>query len=127
MTKDWKRWKALREAPPRGRIPKHLTATQRMERKLRTKRGAALYTKRSQTVEPVFGRIKDTRGLDGFCRRWLSSCDSEWAVICAGAQPAEVAGQRQGELELSEKGGKGGDAHPPENVTLFFNDVPRPT
>lgn len=53
-----------------------------MERKLRTKRGASLYTKRSQTAEPVFGQIKDTRGLDGFCRRGLSLCDSEWAVIC---------------------------------------------
>lgn len=83
-TKDWKRRKALRRMPPpRGRIPGHLTATQRMERKLRTKRGAALYAKRSRTVEPVFGQIKDTRRLDGFCRRGLSPCDSEWSVICA--------------------------------------------
>jgi len=73
-TKDWKRRKAMREEPPpRGRIPKGLTATQRMERKLRTKRGAALYKKRAQTVEPVFGQIKDARGLDGFCRRARAS------------------------------------------------------
>jgi len=121
-TKDWKRRKALREAPPpRGRIPKHLTATQRMERTLRTKRGAALYTKRSQTVDPVFGQIKDTRGLDGFCRRGLSPCDSEWAVICASAQPAEVVPQRQGELKLSEKGVD----TPPESVILFSNPACR--
>jgi len=83
-TKDWKRRKALREeSPPRGRIPKGLTATQRMERKLRTKRGAALYRKRAQTVEPVFGQVKDARGLDRFCRRGDTACDSEWAVICA--------------------------------------------
>jgi len=83
-TKDWKRRKALREAsPPRGRIPKGMTATERMERKLRTKRGAALYKKRAQTVEPVFGQIKDARGLDGFCRRGETACKSEWAVICA--------------------------------------------
>ena len=83
-TKDWKRRKALREeSPPRGRIPKGLTATERMERKLRTKRGAALYKKRAQTVEPVFGQIKDTRRLDGFCRRGELACESEWAVICA--------------------------------------------
>jgi transposase len=83
-TKDWKRRKALREEPPpRGRIPKGLTATQRMERKLRTKRGAALYRKRAQTVEPVFGQIKDTRRLDRFCRRGETACDSEWAVMCA--------------------------------------------
>ena len=83
-TKDWKRRKALREEPPpRGRIPNGLTATERMERKLRTKRGAALYKKRAQTVEPVFGQIKDTRRLDRFCRRGEAACDSEWAVICA--------------------------------------------
>ena len=83
-TKDWKRRKALREEPPpRGRIPKGLTATERMERKLRTKRGATLYKKRAQTVEPVFGQIKDTRRLDRFCRRGEAACDSEWAVICA--------------------------------------------
>ena len=83
-TKDWKRRKALHEkAPPRGRIPKRLTATERMERKLRTKRGAALYKKRAQTVEPVFGQIKDIRRLDRFCRRGETACDSEWAVMCA--------------------------------------------
>jgi hypothetical protein len=83
-TKDWKRRKALREEPPpRGRIPKRLTATERMERKLLTKRGAALYRKRAQTVEPVFGQIKDARGLDRFSRRGDSACESEWAVMCA--------------------------------------------
>jgi len=83
-TKDWKRRKALREQPPpRGRIPTGLTATERMERKLRTKRGAALYKKRAQTVEPVFGQIKDVRRLDRFSRRGEAACESEWAVICA--------------------------------------------
>jgi len=83
-TKDWKRRQALREEPPpRGRIPNGLTATERMERKLRTKRGAALYKKRAQTVEPVFGQIKCGRGIDRFSRRGETSCESEWAVICA--------------------------------------------
>ena len=83
-TKDWKRRKALREEPPpRGRIPKGLTPTERMERKLRTKRGTSLYRKRAPSVEPVFGQIKDTRGLTGFCRRGLSACLSEWSLICA--------------------------------------------
>lgn len=37
-TKDWKRRKEFREqGPPRGRIPKHYGAKERMERKLRTK------------------------------------------------------------------------------------------
>jgi len=58
-TKDWKRRKALRESPPpRGRIPKGLSATERMERKLRTKGGSAEYRWRGRTIEPVFGQIK---------------------------------------------------------------------
>jgi hypothetical protein len=55
-TKDWKRRKELREkGPPRGRIPESYGPKERMERKLRTKRGKRIYRKRSQTVEPVFG------------------------------------------------------------------------
>ena len=55
-TTDWKRRKELREkGPPRGRIPESYGPKERMERKLRTKRGKRIYRKRSQTVEPVFG------------------------------------------------------------------------
>ena len=39
---------------PRGRIPKGLSPWGRMERKLLTKRGRALYKKRGVLVEPVF-------------------------------------------------------------------------
>ncbi len=83
-TKDWKQRKAMREQPvPRGRIPANLSPRERMERKLLTQRGRALYKKRSQTVEPVFGQIKDARGCDRFMRRGQSACDSEWKLICA--------------------------------------------
>ena len=62
-TKDHKQRKLLREAPvPRGRTPKDLSCRERMERKLLTKRGRALYKLRGRTVEPVFGQIKDARG-----------------------------------------------------------------
>ncbi len=81
--KDWKRRKEMREAPPpRGRIPKHLSATGRMERKLRTKRGSSEYKKRSQTIEPVFGQIKSGLGLDAFYGRELVSASGEWHLIC---------------------------------------------
>ena len=82
--KDWKQRKALREQPPpRGRYPKGLTARDRMERTLLTKRGRRLYKKRGQTVEPVFGQIKSARGCDGFMRRGKAACDSEWKLLCA--------------------------------------------
>jgi len=82
-TKDWKQRKAAREAsPPRGRIPQHLSATQRMERKLRTKHGREDYKKRSQTIEPTFGQIKSGRRIDSFYGRQLASVQGEWNLIC---------------------------------------------
>ncbi len=81
--KDWKRRKELREEPPpRGRIPKHLSAMERMERKLKTKRGSAEYKMRSQTIEPVFGQIKSGRGIASFYGRDLASAKGEWDLIC---------------------------------------------
>jgi transposase len=69
--------------PPRGRIPTNLSIMGRMERRLRTKRGKALYRQRSQTVEPVFGQIKCPRGITRLLRRGLTAADSEWKLICA--------------------------------------------
>jgi hypothetical protein len=54
-----------------------------MERKLLTKRGRALYKKRGQTVEAVFGQIKDARNIRCFMRRGLEACSQEWKLICA--------------------------------------------
>ena len=82
-TKDWKQRKAMREqGAPRGRIPKHLSPRDRMERKLLTKRGSSLYKLRCQMVEPVFGQIKSRVG-DTFMRRGLEAVQSEWRLICA--------------------------------------------
>jgi transposase len=81
--KDWKQRKDLAEAPPpRGRIPNDLTEREQMERKLRTTRGKKLYKKRSQVVEPVFGQIKDARGITTFLRRGYEACAAEWKLIC---------------------------------------------
>jgi len=66
------------DAPrPRGRIPKGLSKTQRMDRKLRTKRGERLYRKRGGSIEPVFGQQRQ-RGAGRFRRRGLRACNSEW-------------------------------------------------
>jgi transposase len=103
--KDWNQRKALREQPPpRGRCPKGLTARDRMERTLLTKRRRRLYKKRGQTVEPVFGQIKSTRGCDRFMRRGRQACDGEWTLLCAThnllklwqSGKAAWAGQRRG-------------------------------
>ena len=67
---------------PRGRIPKELSVKERMRRKLRTKRGSAKYELRKQTVEPVFGQIKQVRGFRTFLLRGLENVKGEWQLIC---------------------------------------------
>ena len=68
---------------PRGRMPKDLSTKDRMKRKLLTKRGRAIYAMRKAIVEPVFGQIKQGRGLRQFLLRGLEKVKAEWALICA--------------------------------------------
>jgi transposase len=68
---------------PRGRIPAHFTARQRMERKLLTKAGRAAYRLRQQVVEPVFGQIKN-KGLVRLLLRGEEKCRAEWLLHCTG-------------------------------------------
>lgn len=70
------------EPPPRGRIPSRATIQDRMARKLRTKKGKLEYSKRKETVEPVFGQIKEARGLRRFLLRGLEAVQAEWSFIC---------------------------------------------
>jgi hypothetical protein len=48
-----------------------------MKRKLRTKRGRAIYAKRGASVEPVFGQMKDRQGAGQFSMRGLGACQGE--------------------------------------------------
>ena len=82
--KDREQRAALRDAPPpRGRVPKGLTARERMDRKLRTKRGRGLYRQRGRTVEPVFGQMKDRQGAGRFSMRGTERCRGEWQLDAA--------------------------------------------
>ena len=72
------------EPAPRGRIPKGLSARERMRRKLRTKRGRERYALRKETAEPVLGQIKPGRGFRQFLLRGLEKVNREWLLICAG-------------------------------------------
>ena len=69
---------------PRGRIPRHLSPRDRMRRKLQTKRGRKRYALRMETVEPVFGQIKQGRGFRQFLLRGLEKVNAEWSLICTG-------------------------------------------
>jgi transposase len=56
---------------------------ERMTAKLRTPAGKKVYSKRKETVEPVFGQIKEARGIRRFLLRGLGSVQAEWSLICA--------------------------------------------
>jgi hypothetical protein len=71
-------------AVPRGRIPKEATLKERMSRKLRTLKGRAIYAKRKEISEPVFGQIKQVRGFRQFLLRGLRKVSAEWDLICLG-------------------------------------------
>ena len=69
---------------PRGRIPKHLSPRDRMRRKLQTRRGRQRCALRMETVEPVFGQIKQGRSFRQFLMRGLEKVNGEWSLICTG-------------------------------------------
>jgi transposase len=53
-----------------------------MTAKLQSEDGKVRYAKRKQTVEPVFGQVKDARGARRFMRRGLAACTAEWKLLC---------------------------------------------
>jgi len=50
--------------------------------KLRSEAGKARYATRKQTVEPVFGQLKEQQGARRFSRRGLRACEAEWKLLC---------------------------------------------
>ena len=67
---------------PRGRIPRAATRVERMQRKLRTKAGAKIYAQRKGIVEPIFGQIKQARGIRQFLLCGFQKVQGEWALVC---------------------------------------------
>jgi transposase len=66
----------------RGPLRKDATLVDKMDRKVSVKKGKAIYRLRQQIIEPVFGQIKDARGIRSFTRRGKAAADSEWKLIC---------------------------------------------
>jgi hypothetical protein len=53
-----------------------------MTAKLASEAGKARYAKRRETVEPVFGQIKEQQGARRFLRRGMRACQAEWKLLC---------------------------------------------
>jgi transposase len=68
---------------PRGPIPKNATPKQRMARKLKTKRGRAVYARRKVIVEPVFGQMATLQNGKQLLLRGLDGAQGEWLLLAA--------------------------------------------
>lgn len=72
-----------RAKPPRsGYGPDGIPRIDHLRAKLATPEGQAVYAKRREIVEPVFGQIKQCRGLRQFLLRGLAKTRAEWRLIC---------------------------------------------
>src|SRR6266581_181818 len=59
------------------------SAKEVMAHRLKTQMGKALYKLRKQTVEPVFGIIKEVMGFRRFLLRGRAKVGLEWTLVCA--------------------------------------------
>lgn len=63
-------------------LAENASPVEKMKHKLKTKAGKAIYAKRKQTVEPVFGIIKSVMGFRQFLLRGLEKVRTEWSLVC---------------------------------------------
>ncbi|MCA1680157.1 MAG: IS1182 family transposase [Actinobacteria bacterium] len=68
---------------PRGPIPKAATPKQRMARKLKTKKGRAVYARRKVIVEPVFGQMQTVQDAKRLLLRGEDAARAQWRFHCA--------------------------------------------
>lgn len=100
--KDWKQRRAARDlGTTTGPAPDDASVLDAMEHRLRTPEGAAEYSKRSHTVEPVFGDIKENSGYRRFRRRGLAAVRSEWALISLSHNLAKLFEHRTSDLAVT--------------------------
>jgi hypothetical protein len=59
-------------------------AGDRMQHRLRTPEGRAVYAQRKCTIEPTFGIIKSVLGFRQFLLRGLQAVGHEWTLVCIG-------------------------------------------
>jgi len=72
----------LEKQPVSAQPPSDATIKEQMKHRLRTPEGKANYNLRKQTVEPVFGIIKEVLGFRRFSMRGKEKAATEWTLIC---------------------------------------------
>ncbi len=63
-------------------LPPNASAKEKMAHRLKTPLGQALYKLPKQTVEPVFGIIKEIMGFRRFRLRGREKVSLEWLLVC---------------------------------------------
>ena len=80
--------------------PKNDTA-QAMRERLKTAEGKAQYKRRSATVEPVFGQIKQVRHFRQFSMRGVTAVAAEWQLMCLTHNLLKLARHRHSQTAPS--------------------------
>ena len=75
--RHWDRDDTVTEGSPPTDDPREA-----MRSKLRTAEGRKIYAQSKTIVEPVFGQIKEGRGVRRFLLRGLEAAQAEWQLIC---------------------------------------------
>lgn len=98
-SKEWKLEKALKVAKEREallqKLPEDLTPKDKIMRRLLTDEGMAKYKIRSQTIEPVFGQIKEVLNGGKCRRRGLEAVKCEWSLSCTAHNLLKIYRSRQ--------------------------------
>mgnify|MGYP001564513677 FL=1 len=76
-------------------LPANATPVEKMKHTLKTRAGKAIYALRKQTVEPVFGIIKQVMGFRQFMLRGLEKAGHEWTLVCLAWNLKRMAVLRQ--------------------------------
>ena len=71
-----------------------------MAEKLASEEGRALYKRRRQTVEPVFGVIKAVLGFAGFSLRGLEKVEGEWTLVALARNQRQLSPTARRPLQL---------------------------
>jgi transposase len=120
---------------PRGPVAKNATPKQRMARKLRTKKGRAVYARRKTIIEPVFGQIDTVQDGRRLLLRRKQAARGQWRFHCAihnllklhraggldlisgpNSAPADAQAGKQRHLAMLARLTRSSAAHPPRSL-----------
>jgi len=74
-----------------------------MNEKMDTEKGKEIYKLRAITVEPVFGDIKENKGMQGFFTRGIKTVRTEFNLVCTACNLKKIWIELQWEKQQNEE------------------------